>query len=110
MSVSAIPLRRDFTCTLSFGSLAKKAQARQRRARRLAVACSESIDGMSRTEAAMIGGVGPPNPPRLGSPVQCSVAPDGLLDNWANRPVPRLSTAAMIFSARRSRRIDREQA
>jgi hypothetical protein len=65
---SAVRLRTDFTAG-GLRWLAKKAEDVNQSRRLLSLAAV--LDGMSRAEAAMVGGHGPANPARLGPPVQC---------------------------------------
>ena len=84
---SAVRLRTDFTAG-ELRQLAKKAKHVNQSRRLLSLAAV--IDGMSRTEAAMIGGM---DRQTLRDWVHRfnAAGPDGLLDNWASGPVPRLS-------------------
>jgi putative transposase len=86
---SAVRLRTDFTAG-ELRRLAKKAKEANRSRRLLSLAAV--LDGMSRTEAAMIGGM---DRQTLRDWVHRfnAAGPDGLLDNWASGPVPRLSAA-----------------
>ena len=83
---SAVRLRTDFTAG-ELRQLAKKAKHVNQSRRLLSLAAV--IDGISRTEAAMIGGM---DRQTLRDWVHRfnAAGPDGLLDNWASRPVPRL--------------------
>lgn len=86
---SAIKLRTDFTAR-ELRRLAKKAKDVNRSRRLLSLAAV--LDGMSRTEAAMIGGM---DRQTLRDWVHRfnTAGPDGLLDNWASGPTTRLSAA-----------------
>jgi len=86
---SAVRLRTDFTAG-ELRRLAKKAQDVNKSRRLLSLAAV--LDGMSRTEAAMIGGM---DRQTLRDWVHRfnAAGPDGLLDNWASGPAPRLSAA-----------------
>jgi len=86
---SAVRLRTDFTAG-ELRRLAKKAQDVNQSRRLLSLAAV--LDGMSRTEAAMIGGM---DRQTLRDWVHRfnAAGPDGLLDNWASGPAPRLSAA-----------------
>jgi transposase len=86
---SAVRLRTDFTAG-EFRRLAKKAKDANQSRRLLSLAAV--LDGMSRTEAAMIGGM---DRQTLRDWVHRfnEAGPDGLLDNWASGPAPRLSAA-----------------
>jgi transposase len=86
---SAVRLRTDFTAG-ELRRLAKKAKEANQSRRLLSLAAV--LDGMSRTEAAMIGGM---DRQTLRDWVHRfnEAGPDGLLDNWASGPVPRLSAA-----------------
>ena len=86
---SAVKLRTNFTAG-ELRRLAKKAKDANQSRRLLSLAAV--VDGMSRTEAAMIGGM---DRQTLRDWVHRfnAAGPDGLLDNWASGPVPRLSTA-----------------
>jgi len=86
---SAVRLRTDFTAG-ELRRLAKKAKDANQSRRLLSLAAV--LDGMSRTEAAMIGGM---DRQTLRDWVHRfnAAGPDGLLDNWASGPAPRLSAA-----------------
>ena len=86
---SAIRLRTDFTAR-ELRRLAKKAKDCNQSRRLLSLAAV--LDGMSRTEAAMIGGM---DRQTLRDWVHRfnTAGPDGLLDNWASGPTTRLSAA-----------------
>ena len=86
---SAIRLRTDFTAR-DLRRLAKKAKDVNQSRRLLSLAAV--LDGMSRTEAAMIGGM---DRQTLRDWVHRfnTAGPDGLLDNWASGPTTRLSAA-----------------
>jgi len=86
---SAVRLRPDFTAG-ELRRLAKKAKDANQSRRLLSLAAV--VDGMSRAEAAMMGGM---DRQTLRDWVHRFNAAglDGLLDNWASGPVPRLSTA-----------------
>jgi transposase len=86
---SAVRLRTDFTAG-ELRRLAKKAKDANQSRRLLSLAAV--VDGMSRAEAAMMGGM---DRQTLRDWVHRFNAAglDGLLDNWASGPVPRLSTA-----------------
>ncbi len=86
---SAIKLRTDFTAR-ELRRLAKKAKDVNRSRRLLSLAAV--LNGMSRTEAAMIGGM---DRQTLRDWVHRfnTAGPDGLLDNWASGPTTRLSAA-----------------
>lgn len=92
---SAVKLRTDFTAS-ELRRLAKKAKDVNQSRRLLSLAAV--LDGMSRTEAAMIGGM---DRQTLRDWVHRfnAAGPDGLLDNWASGPVPRLSAAQKGGSA-----------
>ena len=84
---SAVRLRSDFTAG-ELRRLAKKAKEANQSRRLLSLAAV--VDGMSRAEAAMMGGM---DRQTLRDWVHRfnAAGPDGLLDKWANGPVPRLS-------------------
>jgi transposase len=86
---SAIQLRTDFTAR-ELRRLAKKAKDVNQSRRLLSLAAV--LNGMSRTEAAMIGGM---DRQTLRDWVHRfnTAGPDGLLDNWASGPTTRLSAA-----------------
>ena len=86
---SAVRLRTDFTAG-GLRRLAKKAKDVNQSRRLLSLAAV--LDGMSRTEAALIGGM---DRQTLRDWVHRfnAAGPDGLLDNWASGPAPRLSAA-----------------
>lgn len=86
---SAVRLRTDFTAR-ELRRLAKKAKDVNRSRRLLSLAAV--LNGMSRTEAAMIGGM---DRQTLRDWVHRfnTAGPDGLLDNWASGPTTRLSAA-----------------
>ena len=86
---SAVRLRTDFTAG-ELRRLAKKAKDANQSRRLLSLAAV--VDGMSRAEAAMMGGM---DRQTLRDWVHRfnAAGPDGLLDNWASGPVPRLSAA-----------------
>ena len=86
---SAIRLQTDFTAR-ELRRLAKKAKDVNQSRRLLSLAAV--LDGMSRTEAAMIGGM---DRQTLRDWVHRfnTAGPDGLLDNWASGPTTRLSAA-----------------
>jgi len=86
---SAIRLRTDFTAR-ELRRLAKKAKDVNQSRRLLSLAAV--LDGMSRSEAAMIGGM---DWQTLRDWVHRfnTAGPDGLLDNWASGPTTRLSAA-----------------
>ena len=86
---SAIRLRTDFTAR-ELRRLAKKAKDGNQSRRLLSLAAV--LDGMSRTEAAMIGGM---DRQTLRDWVHLfnTAGPDGLFDNWASGPTTRLSAA-----------------
>ena len=86
---SAVRLRTDFTAG-ELRRLAKKAKDANQSRRLLSLAAI--VDGMSRAEAAMMGGM---DRQTLRDWVHRFnlAGPDGLLDNWASGPVPRLSAA-----------------
>jgi transposase len=86
---SAIRLRTDFTAR-ELRRLAKKAKDVNQSRRLLSLAAV--LNGMSRTEAAMIGGM---DRQTLRDWVHRfnTAGPDGLLDNWASGPTTRLSAA-----------------
>ena len=89
---SAVRLRTDFTAG-ELRRLAKKAKDANQSRRLLSLAAV--LDGMSRAEAAMIGGM---DRQTLRDWVHRfnETGPDGLLDNWASGPTPRLSTAQEV--------------
>jgi len=86
---SAIRLRTEFTAR-ELRRLAKKAKDVNQSRRLLSLAAV--LNGMSRTEAAMIGGM---DRQTLRDWVHRfnAAGPDGLLDNWASGPTTRLSAA-----------------
>lgn len=86
---SAVKLRTDFTAG-ELRRLAKKAKDVNQSRRLLSLAAVR--DGMSRAEAARIGGM---ERQSLRDWVHRfnAAGPDGLLDNWASGPAPRLSAA-----------------
>src|SRR5271167_4613263 len=86
---SAVRLRTDFTAR-ELRRLAKKAKDVNQSRRLLSLAAV--LDGMSRTEAAIIGGM---DRQTLRDWVHRfnTAGPDGLLDNWASGPTTRLSAA-----------------
>jgi transposase len=86
---SAVKLRTDFTAG-KLRRLAKKAKDVNQSRRLLSLAAV--LDGMSRTEAALIGGM---DRQTLRDWVHRfnAAGPDGLLDNWASGPTPRLLAA-----------------
>ena len=86
---SAIRLQTDFTAR-ELRRLAKKAKDVNQSRRLLSLAAV--LDGMSRSEAAMIGGM---DRQTLRDWVHRfnTAGPDGLLDNWASGPTTRLSAA-----------------
>ena len=86
---SAIRLRTDFTAR-ELRRFAKKAKDVNQSRRLLSLAAV--LNGMSRTEAAMIGGM---DRQTLRDWVHRfnTAGPDGLLDNWASGPTTRLSAA-----------------
>lgn len=86
---SAIRLRTDFTAR-ELRRLAKKAKDVNQSRRLLSLAAV--LNGMSRAEAAMIGGM---DRQTLRDWVHRfnTAGPDGLLDNWASGPTTRLSAA-----------------
>lgn len=86
---SAIKLRTDFKAR-ELRRLAKKAKDVNQSRRLLSLAAV--LNGMSRTEAAMIGGM---DRQTLRDWVHRfnTAGPDGLLDNWASGPTTRLSAA-----------------
>lgn len=86
---SAVKLRTDFTAG-ELRRLAKKAKDVNQSRRLLSLA--GVLDGMSRAEAARIGGM---ERQSLRDWVHRfnAAGPDGLLDNWASGPAPRLSAA-----------------
>jgi transposase len=86
---SAVKLRTDFTAG-ELRRLAKKAKDVNQIRRLLSLAAVR--DGMSRAEAARIGGM---DRQTLRDWVHRfnAAGPDGLLDNWASGPAPRLSAA-----------------
>lgn len=86
---SAVKLRTDFTAG-ELRRLAKKAKDVNQSRRLLSLAAV--LDGMSRAEAARIGGM---DRQTLRDWVHRfnAAGPDGLLDNWASGPAPRLSAA-----------------
>jgi transposase len=86
---SAVRLRTDFTAR-ELRRLAKKAKDVNQSRRLLSLAAV--LNGMSRTEAAMIGGM---DRQTLRDWVHRfnTAGPDGLLDNWASGPTTRLSAA-----------------
>ena len=86
---SAVKLRTDFTVG-ELRRLAKKAKDVNQSRRLLSLAAV--LDGMSRAEAARIGGM---DRQTLRDWVHRfnAAGPDGLLDNWASGPAPRLSAA-----------------
>lgn len=86
---SAIRLRTDFTAR-ELRRLAKKAKDVNQGRRLLSLAAV--LDGMSRTEAAMIGGMDRQTLRDWVHRFNMS-GPDGLLDNWASGPTTRLSAA-----------------
>jgi len=93
---SAVKLRTNFTAS-ELRRLAKKAKDVNQSRRLLSLAAV--LDGMSRTEAAMIGGM---DRQTLRDWVHRfnAAGPDGLLDNWASGPVPRLSATQKTELAR----------
>jgi len=86
---SAIRLRTDFTAR-ELRRFAKKAKDVNQSRRLLSLAAV--LNGMSRSEAAMIGGM---DRQTLRDWVHRfnTAGPDGLLDNWASGPTTRLSAA-----------------
>jgi transposase len=86
---SAVKLRTNFTAG-ELRRLAKKAKDVNQSRRLLSLAAV--LNGMSRTEAAMIGGM---DRQTLRDWVHRfnTAGPDGLLDNWASGPTTRLSAA-----------------
>jgi putative transposase len=86
---SAVKLRTDFTAG-ELRRLAKKAKDVNQSRRLLSLAAI--LDGMSRAEAARVGGM---DRQTLRDWVHRfnAAGPDGLLDNWSSGPVPRLSGA-----------------
>lgn len=86
---SAVKLRTDFTAG-ELRRLAKKAKDVNQSRRLLSLAAV--LDGLSRAEAARIGGM---ERQTLRDWVHRfnAAGPDGLLDNWASGPAPRLSAA-----------------
>lgn len=86
---SAVRLRTDFTAR-ELRRLAKKAKDVNQSRRLLSLAAV--LNGMSRTEAAMIGGM---DRQTLRDWVHRfnTAGPGGLLDNWASGPTTRLSAA-----------------
>ncbi len=64
---AVVPLRPDFDAT-KLRVVAKRCPDSRQTRRRLALAAV--YDGMSRAEAAQVGGMDPPDVARLGSPVQ----------------------------------------
>ena len=93
---SAVRLRTDFTAG-ELRRLAKKAKDANQSRRLLSLAAV--VDGMSRAEAAMMGGM---DRQTLRDWVHRfnAAGPDGLLDNWASGPVARLSAAQKAEFAR----------
>jgi len=93
---SAVRLRTDFTAG-ELRRLAKKAKDANQSRRLLSLAAV--VDGMSRAEAAMMGGM---DRQTLRDWVHLfnAAGPDGLLDNWASGPVSRLSAAQKVEFAR----------
>jgi len=93
---SAVRLRTDFTAG-ELRRLAKKAKDANQSRRLLSLAAV--VDGMSRAEAAMMGGM---DRQTLRDWVHRfnAAGPDGLLDNWASGPVSRLSAAQKVEFAR----------
>jgi transposase len=86
---SAVKLRADFTAG-ELRRLANKAKDVNQSRRLLSLAAV--LDGVSRAEAARIGGM---ERQTLRDWVHRfnAAGPDGLLDNWASGPAPRLSAA-----------------
>jgi transposase len=93
---SAVKLRTDFTAG-ELRRLAKKAKDASQSRRLLSLAAV--VDGMSRAEAAMMGGMDRQTPRDWVHRFNAA-GPDGLLDNWASGPVSRLSTAQKAEFAR----------
>ena len=86
---AAVTLRTDFT-PVALRRLAKGSKDANQSRRLLSLAAVK--DGMNRTDAARIGGM---DRQTLRDWVHRfnSSGPDGLLDNWASGPAPRLSAA-----------------
>jgi transposase len=104
---SAVKFRTDFTAG-ELRRLAKKGKDVNLSRRLLSLAVV--LDGMNRTAAAMISGM---DRQTLRDWVHRfnAAGPDGLLDNWASRPVPRLSAVqkaelAKIFETGPDREVD----
>ncbi len=85
---SAVTLRTDYSAE-DLRRLAKRALSNNQSRRLLSLAAV--LDGMSRADAARIGGM---DRQTLRDWVHRfnEAGPDGLLDGWANGPEPRLST------------------
>jgi transposase len=81
---SAVPLRTDFSAS-ELRRQAKRSKDNNQSRRLLSLA--PVLDGMNRTDAARIGGM---DRQTLRDWVH-EAGPDGLLDNWASGPAPRLS-------------------
>ena len=105
---SAVRLRPDFTAG-ELRRLAKKAKDANQSRRLLSGAAV--LDGMNRTDAARIGGM---DRQTLRDWVHRfnEAGPEGLLDNWASGPAPRLSagsesgTGRAIVDAGPNREVD----
>src|ERR1700692_736616 len=84
---SAVPLRTDFSAS-ELRRQAKRSKDNNQSRRLLSLAAV--LEGMNRTDAARIGGR---DRQTLRDWVHRfnEAGPDGLLDNWASGPVPRLS-------------------
>ena len=104
---SAVPLRTDFSAG-ELRRLAKRSGDNNQSRRLLSLAAV--LDGMNRTDAARIGGM---DRQTLRDWVHRfnEAGPEGLLDNWASGPAPRLSPAqraelAAIVDAGPNREVD----
>jgi transposase len=84
---SAVPLRTDFSAS-ELRRLAKRSNDNNQSRRLLSLAAV--LEGMNRTDAARIGGM---DRQTLRDWVHRfnEAGPEGLLDNWASGPAPRLS-------------------
>jgi transposase len=80
---SAVPLRTDFLAS-ELRRLAKRSKDNNQSRRLLSLAAV--LEGMNRTDAARIGGMDRQTLHRFNE-----AGPEGLLDNWASGPAPRLS-------------------
>ena len=104
---SAVTLRTDFSAS-ELRRLAKRSKDNNQSRRLLSLAAV--LDGMNRTDAARIGGM---DRQTLRDWVHRfnEAGPDGLLDNWASGPAPRLSPdqkaeLAAIVEAGPNREVD----